>query len=96
MAGAVLLAVNGTLMRGLELNGNLLKAGARFVREARTSARYRLFSIVVHPSTHPARKEYRTDCERVDVVVRLCSHRHIGSTMSTTRASTSSTCSTAL
>ncbi len=51
MAGAVLLAVNGTLMRGLELNGNLLKAGARFVREARTAPRYRLYSIGdVHPA----------------------------------------------
>lgn len=51
MNDAVLLAVNGTLMRGLELNGNLLKAGARFVREARTSAQYRLYSIGdVHPA----------------------------------------------
>ena len=30
------LAVNGTLMRGLELNGNLLAAGATFVRETAT------------------------------------------------------------
>jgi hypothetical protein len=51
MADAILLAVNGTLMRGLELNGNLLNAGARFVREARTSAQYRLYSIGdVHPA----------------------------------------------
>ena len=51
MADAVLLAVNGTLMRGLELNGNLLRAGARFVREAKTAPRYRLFSIGdVHPA----------------------------------------------
>ena len=51
MNDAVLLAVNGTLMRGLELNGNMLKAGARFVREARTSAQYRLYSIGdVHPA----------------------------------------------
>ncbi len=39
------LAVNGTLMRGLELNKNLLDVGARFVREDRTEAAYRLFSI---------------------------------------------------
>jgi hypothetical protein len=39
------LAVNGTLMRGLELNANLLVAGAEFVREDRTEAAYRLFSI---------------------------------------------------
>ncbi len=51
MAGAVLLAVNGTLMRGLELNGNLLRAGARFVREARTLPCYRLWSIAdMHPA----------------------------------------------
>jgi hypothetical protein len=50
-AGAVLLAVNGTLMRGLELNGNLLAAGARFVREAKTVPEYRLYSIGdVHPA----------------------------------------------
>jgi hypothetical protein len=41
----IYLAVNGTLMRGLELNGNLLAAGAEFVREDRTEAAYRLFSI---------------------------------------------------
>ena len=41
----VLLAVNGTLMRGLELNPNLLSAGATFVREDRTLPVYRLFSI---------------------------------------------------
>ena len=41
----VLLAVNGTLMRGLELNPNLLAVGASFVAEAWTSADYRLWSI---------------------------------------------------
>ena len=51
MAAAVLLAVNGTLMRGLELNGNLLAAGARFVREAKTASAYRLYSI---GEAHPA------------------------------------------
>jgi hypothetical protein len=45
------LAVNGTLMRGLELNGNLLAAGARFVREATTAPEYRLWSI---GDRHPA------------------------------------------
>lgn len=39
------LAVNGTLMRGLELNPNMLAAGAEFVREDRTVAAYRLYSI---------------------------------------------------
>src|SRR5262245_19989248 len=46
-----LLAVNGTLMRGLELNGNLVAAGASFVREARTAPIYRLWSI---GDKHPA------------------------------------------
>ena len=51
MAEAVILAVNGTLMRGLALNGNLIAAGARFVREARTAPQYRLYTIGdVHPA----------------------------------------------
>lgn len=41
----VLLAVNGTLMRGLALNGNLLAVGAEFVREAKTSDQYRMWAI---------------------------------------------------
>jgi gamma-glutamylcyclotransferase (GGCT)/AIG2-like uncharacterized protein YtfP len=47
----VLLAVNGTLMRGLELNANLLAAGAAFVRETATAPAYRLWSI---NDRHPA------------------------------------------
>lgn len=39
------LAVNGTLMRGLALNPNLLKVGATFVRETNTAPVYRLWSI---------------------------------------------------
>ena len=39
------LAVNGTLMRGLALNPNLLNVGATFEREARTVPAYRLWSI---------------------------------------------------
>jgi quercetin dioxygenase-like cupin family protein len=50
-ANQVLLAVNGTLMRGLELNPNLLAAGATFVRETETEPAYRLWSIRDH---HPA------------------------------------------
>jgi hypothetical protein len=45
------LAVNGTLMRGLELNGNLLAVGATFLREAQTEPAYRLWSI---DDRHPA------------------------------------------
>ena len=48
---SVMLAVNGTLMRGLALNGNLLAVGATFVREARTAPRYRLWSV---GDRHPA------------------------------------------
>ena len=48
---AVKLAVNGTLMRGLELNGNMIDAGATFVREAATVPAYRLWSI---NDRHPA------------------------------------------
>jgi hypothetical protein len=42
-------AVNGTLMRGLELNANLLEAGAIFLEE--TASCYRLWSI---GDRHPA------------------------------------------
>jgi adenine/guanine/hypoxanthine permease len=43
-----MLFVNGTLMRGLSLHGNL--AGARFLAELRTAPAYRLHSIGdVHP-----------------------------------------------
>ncbi|WP_036947000.1 hypothetical protein [Pseudanabaena sp. PCC 6802] len=45
------LAVNGTLMRGLELNPNLLNVGATFVRETTTAPIYRLWSI---GDRHPA------------------------------------------
>ena len=41
----VKLAVNGTLMRGLPLEKNLLDAGAFFLREAATAPCYRLWSI---------------------------------------------------
>jgi hypothetical protein len=47
----ILLAVNGTLMRGLELNPNLLAVGGRFVREDATEACYRIWSIA---DRHPA------------------------------------------
>ena len=50
------LAVNGTLMRGLELNGNMLAVGARFVREAVTAPEYRLWSIA---DRHPAMMRVR-------------------------------------
>ncbi len=39
------LAVNGTLMRGQPLNGNLLRVGAKFVRADITAPFYRLWAI---------------------------------------------------
>lgn len=51
MTDALKLAVNGTLMRGLELNPNLIQAGAEFLYEATTTPDYRLWSI---QDQHPA------------------------------------------
>jgi gamma-glutamylcyclotransferase (GGCT)/AIG2-like uncharacterized protein YtfP len=51
------LAVNGTLMRGLELNGNMHRVGAQFVREAYTDPHYRLWSIA---DRHPAMQRVAT------------------------------------
>jgi gamma-glutamylcyclotransferase (GGCT)/AIG2-like uncharacterized protein YtfP len=50
-AGSVLLAVNGTLMRGLKYNPHMIAAKATFVREAATEAAYRLWSV---RDDHPA------------------------------------------
>ena len=51
MSEPIELAVNGTLMRGLELNANLLNAGAVFIEETLTESAYRLWSI---DDRHPA------------------------------------------
>jgi len=51
MSETVELAVNGTLMRGLELNPNLLNAGGVFIGETLTEPAYRLWSI---GDRHPA------------------------------------------
>ncbi len=61
-----LLAVNGTLMRGLELNPNLLAVDASFVREDRTEACYRIWSI---GDRHPAMQ--RTPGQGTSVAVEL-------------------------
>lgn len=45
MTQTIKLAVNGTLMRGLALNPNLLNVDATFEREAQTEPAYRLWSI---------------------------------------------------
>ena len=58
MNPSVLLAVNGTLMRGLALNANLLNAGATFVSDAATAPEYRLWSI---DDRHPAMMRVKVD-----------------------------------
>jgi len=62
----VLLAVNGMLMRGLELNPNLLRVGASFVRETTTEPAYRLWSI---GDRHPAMMRVNTGGTAVVVEV---------------------------
>ena len=66
MTDRVLLAVNGTLMRGLALNPNLVAAGATFVREDETDACYRIWSI---DDRHPAM--IRTPGEGTNVAVEV-------------------------
>jgi len=65
----VLLAVNGTLMRGLELNPNMVAAKATFVREAMTEPTYRLWTI---NDEHPAMLRV-TDGTGVKVAVEVWS-----------------------
>src|SRR5437763_1464300 len=64
----VSLAVNGTLMRGLELNPNLLAVGATFVCEDHTVPAYRLFSI---HDRHPGM--YRVASGGISVAVEVWS-----------------------
>lgn len=45
MNSNILLAVNGTLMRGLKLNPNMLAVGAEFVSNANTAPCYRCWTI---------------------------------------------------
>lgn len=60
------LAVNGTLMRGFELNENLLQVKAVFVREAFTEPCYRLWSI---GEQHPAMLRVREGGKAIAVEV---------------------------
>lgn len=60
------LAVNGTLMRGLELNPNLLNVGATFLRETQTESAYRLFTI---NDRHPAMLRVKTGGKAIAVEV---------------------------
>jgi hypothetical protein len=66
MTATVHLAVNGTLMRGLELNPNLLRNGATFMREDATDACYRIWSI---DDRHPAM--IRTPGEGTNVALEI-------------------------
>lgn len=65
----VLLAVNGTLMRGLKLNPNMAAANATFVRETKTEPAYRLWTI---NDEHPAMLRV-TDGTGVQVAVEVWS-----------------------
>jgi hypothetical protein len=48
-----MLAVNGTLMKGLVLNKNLLNVGAEFIREDKTDPHYRIWSVEdIHPAMY--------------------------------------------
>jgi hypothetical protein len=62
------LAVNGTLMRGLELNHNLLAIGAAFDRETTTETAYRMWSI---GDRHPAMMKVTTGGVAIAVEVWL-------------------------
>ena len=62
----VYLAVNGTLMRGLELNVNLQSVGATFVRETKTEPTYRLWSI---DDRYPAMMRVATGGDAIAVEV---------------------------
>ncbi|MDE1242891.1 allophanate hydrolase-related protein [Vibrio aestuarianus] len=61
-----LLAVNGTLMRGLKLNHNLINVGAEFVREDVTDKHYRLWSI---NDDHPAMIRTIEESNSVDLEI---------------------------
>jgi len=57
-------AVNGTLMRGLLLNKNLLDLNAEFVSETRTCSSYRLWSI---QDEYPAMIRDEKEGKKIDI-----------------------------
>ena len=63
---SILLAVNGTLMRGFELNGNLIAVNSRFVKEAQTAPCYRLWSI---NDKHPAMQKVAIGGKAIDLEI---------------------------
>ncbi|MDB1125453.1 allophanate hydrolase-related protein [Vibrio algarum] len=66
MSKTTLLAVNGTLMHGLELNSNLTNVGGKFIREDKTEPHYRLWSI---NDKHPAmiRTKEKNNCVALEL-----------------------------
>jgi len=60
------LAVNGSLMRELALNKNLIGAQAVFVREDKTSPNYRLWSI---DDSYPAMMRNDRDGAEIDLEI---------------------------
>lgn len=66
MTATIKLAVNGTLMRGLALNPNLLNVEATFERDARTEPSYRLWTI---DDNYPAMIKVKTGGVAVAVEV---------------------------
>ncbi|MEM7062525.1 MAG: gamma-glutamylcyclotransferase [Cyanobacteria bacterium P01_B01_bin.77] len=66
MTETLKLAVNGTLMRGLALNPNLLNVNATFERDTKTEPSYRLWTI---DDNYPAMLKVRTGGVAVAVEV---------------------------
>lgn len=62
----VLLAVNGTLMRGLTLNENLHEVNAKFIKETTTSNQYRMWTINDH---YPAMQRSLKGGAQIDVEI---------------------------
>lgn len=71
----VLLAVNGTLMRGLALNHNLLAVGATFVCDTTTTPAYRLWSI---DDQHPAMQRVETGGAAIALEIWAVPVAHLG------------------
>lgn len=66
MSDTTLLAVNGTLMRDLELNSNLVNVGGKFIREDKTDKHYRVWSI---NDAHPAMIRTLEESNSVDLEI---------------------------
>ena len=65
---SLILAVNGTLMRGLELENNLKAVSAIFIKESQTEKAYRLFSINdKYPAMVKAAKGSAIDVELYEI-----------------------------